>query len=349
MTLYEVLGIEKTASEDDIKKKFRKMALELHPDRHPDDPKAEEKFKEISNAYTILSDSESRRKYDASLSGGNSAGNPGNIWADIFNNFHSRPRNSGPTDNTIYDLPGQNVEIKTIISMADSYHGATKTVKVPDICDCSSCSGSGSSGGRMVMCHFCNGSGVNVDLFHGIQRKCQACRGRKQLPMVACVSCRGTGITTKEKDQSIQIPKGIPDQSTLRIPGAGTRGYPHGDLFIYVSVSPEDGVIRSGLEVRNRILVPFDIMINGGVVHGLTKYGSDYHLNVSAGSQSGTVISKDGEGFPDPNNPAYRGRAHYEIYPEIPYNLTHKARALLINFLDELKSPRQTDGSASSA
>jgi molecular chaperone DnaJ len=338
--LYEILGLTQSASEDDIKKAFRKLAIENHPDKNPGDVKAEERFKEMSNAYQVLSDKSKKAQYDASLNRPQGGPNPmdpfHNVWADIFGPFGAKAREAARSSIPV-DLPGVNVEENCSVSFSESVHGVIRDVQVADLVDCVPCTGTGASPGtKTVGCHACAGNGSQVDLFSGMNRKCQMCRGRKVVPTVPCSLCNGSGLSRSSKKVSVNIPPGIATGQTVRIAGAGTKGNPPGDLFIHIHVQEMDGAQREGLNIKCPTLVPLHVMINGGPVDISTPYGASHNILVPPNTQSGYNYILKGHGFPDLNT-GNKGNLVLVLMPRIPRNISVKAQSLLEELAKELQ------------
>jgi molecular chaperone DnaJ len=335
--LYEVLGVDRKASDEEIKKAYRKLARENHPDRNPDDAAAEERFKEIQAAYDTLSDSEKRREYDAgggSFDPRNFAGGFASDIGDIFSTFFNRGRGGQPDE-----VRGRDLQTQVTLPFDRAMKGAEVSVTVPKQSACATCGGSGAKPGtRPVVCPRCEGRGVDQQSqgFFSISQPCPHCGGRGEVIEDPCPTCQGSGLTVQNKRYRVKVPAGVHDGSRIRVAGKGEdgpRGGPPGDLFVVVSVMPspvftqrEDG----NLEVRVPITIPE--AVNGATVEVPTLNGSK-RIRVPAGTQHGTVQRLRGEGPPDPSG---RGRRdiHYRLEVEIPTDLSREGRQAI----DELES-----------
>ena len=325
--LYTVLGVEKKATGDEIKKAYRKLARENHPDRNAGDPAAEERFKEIQGAYDVLSDPEKRREYD---SGGplgfdprGFAGGAAQNLGDIFS-FFSRGRGGGM-------MPGSDLETDVSLTFDQAMSGTEITVTVPKQAGCTTCGGSGAKPGTSPhTCPRCQGRGVDTESqgFFSISQPCSECGGRGQVVDDPCPTCAGSGLTMQRKRYRVNVPAGVHDQSRIRVAGKGEdspAGGPPGDLYVRVSVAPSPIFARrsdGNLEVRVPITIPE--AINGATVEVPTLDGTK-RIRVPAGTQHGTIQRLRGEGPPRPGG---RGRRdiHYRLEIEVPSDLSRAGK-----------------------
>ncbi|MDQ3729992.1 MAG: J domain-containing protein [Actinomycetota bacterium] len=322
--LYTVLGVERKASDDEIKKAYRKLARENHPDRNPGDPAAEDRFKEIQGAYDTLSDPTKRRGYD---SGGgfdprNLAGGAAQNLGDIFS-FFTRGRGGA--------MPGSDLETEVSLSFDQAMAGAEITVTVPKQAACTTCGGSGAKPGTSPhTCPRCQGRGVDSESqgFFSISQPCARCGGRGQVVDDPCGTCHGSGLTMQRKRYRVNVPAGVHDASRIRVAGKGEdspAGGPPGDLYVRVHVAPSPVFARrsdGNLEVRVPITIPE--AINGATVEVPTLDGTK-RIRVPAGTQHGTVQRLRGEGPPRPGG---RGRRdiHYRLELEVPSDLSRAGK-----------------------
>jgi len=324
--LYTVLGVERKAADDEIKKAYRKLARENHPDRNPDDPAAEDRFKEIQGAYDTLSDPKRRREYD---SGGplgfdprNFAGGAAQNLGDIFS-FFTRGRGGA--------MPGQDLETEVSLTFDQAMAGAEITVTVPKQAACTTCGGSGAKAGTSPhICPRCQGRGVDSESqgFFSISQPCGRCGGRGQVVDNPCTTCHGSGLTMQRKRYRVNVPAGVHDTSRIRVAGKGEDspgGGPAGDLYVRVHVAPSPVFARrsdGNLEVRIPITIPE--AINGATVEVPTLDGTK-RIRVPAGTQHGTVQRLRGEGPPRPGG---RGRRdiHYRLELEVPSELSRAGK-----------------------
>ncbi len=325
--LYSVLGVDKKASDEEIKKAYRKLARENHPDRNPGDAAAEERFKEIQGAYDTLSDKEKRREYDAGAAFGfdprNFAGGAAQNLGDIFS-FFTRGR-GGP------QMGGNDLETDVSLTFDQAMAGTEITVSVPKQAACTACGGTGAKPGTLPhMCPRCQGRGVDSQSqgFFSISQPCPRCGGRGEVVDDPCQTCQGSGLTMQRKRYRVNVPAGVHDGSRIRAPGKGEEGPaggPAGDLYVRVRVAPSPVFARrsdGNLEVRVPITIPE--AINGATVEVPTLEGTK-RIRVPAGTQHGTIQRLRGEGPPRPGG---RGRRdiHYRLEIEVPADLSRAGR-----------------------
>jgi len=326
--LYAVLGVDRKATDDEIKKAYRRLARENHPDRNPGDAAAEERFKEIQGAYDTLSDPEKRNAYD---SGGgfdprNFAGGFASDIGDIFTTFFNRGRGAGPDE-----LRGRDLRADVALTFDQAMQGAEVAVTVPKQAACGTCGGSGAKPGTSpIVCSRCQGRGVDQQSqgFFSISQPCPQCGGRGEVIEDPCPTCQGSGLTTKRKRYRVNVPAGVHDGSRIRVAGKGEdgpRGGPPGDLYVQVSVAPSavfeqrpDG----HLEVRVPITIPE--AVNGATVEVPTLRGTK-RIRVPAGTQHGTVQRLRGEGPPDPGGRGSRD-IHYRLEIDVPKELSREGK-----------------------
>jgi molecular chaperone DnaJ len=342
--LYKVLGVPKGASEEEIKKAHRKLARQYHPDRNPDDPKAEERFKEIQGAYDTLSDPEKRKEYDAGggMFGGFGAGaggpggagpfGPGGPGAaggfdvsDIFSNLFGRSGGGGRPQSQ--QVRGRDLETELSLSFDQAVNGAQVSVTVPKAERCPTCHGSGAKPGTSpVTCPRCEGRGIDAQSqgFFSISQPCPQCGGQGQIIEDPCPICGGSGLTKQTKRYKVNIPAGVKDGARIRLAGkgeAGQRGGPPGDLFVVtrVAASPVFKRLDGGnLEVT----VPITIAeaLRGATIEVPTLEGTK-KIKVGAGTKHGSIQRLKGEGAPKPKGRG-KGDIRYRLEIEMPEKLT---------------------------
>ncbi|HWW68291.1 MAG TPA: molecular chaperone DnaJ [Solirubrobacterales bacterium] len=339
--LYKVLGVSKKAPDEEIKKAYRKLARKYHPDRNPDDPKAEEKFKEVQGAYDTLSDSEKRKEYDsggpfAGFGGGGgrgpfgpgagAGGPPGGFSADLGDIF-STLFNRGGGRAQPEQLRGRDLETEIQLSFDQAVNGAQISVTVPKAGRCPTCHGSGAKPGtRPTTCPRCNGRGIDAQSqgFFSISQPCPQCGGAGQVIEDPCPTCGGSGLTQQTKRYKVNIPAGVKDGTRIRLAGkgeAGPRGGPPGDLYVSTRVTPSP-VFKRLDDGNLEVTVPITIAeaLRGGTIEVPTLDGTK-KIKVPAGTRHGTIQRLRGEGPPKPKG---RGRAdiRYRLEIEVPEDLT---------------------------
>jgi len=344
---YEVLGIARDASVDEIKKAYRKLARQYHPDANPDDQNAEAKFKEISEAYVILCDPEKRAGYDrfghAGVDGqgfggfGGFNGGFGDLGGlgDIFEMFFGGGgrRRTGPER-------GSDIRSDLEITLKEAAFGLEREIKVPRVETCSTCGGSGASvGSKPKTCSACDGTGqvqfAQSTPFGRIvqSRTCDRCRGTGQIIEKPCPTCHGAGQIRKTRSIKIKVPPGVDSGSRLRLAGegeAGARGGPPGDLYVYIHVKPHRIFKREADDLICEIPISFVQAALGDELDVPTLEG-DTKLKVPEGTQSGTVFRMKGKGIPHVNGYG-RGDQHVRVKVQTPSKLSDKQKDLLKEF-----------------
>ena len=339
---YDALGVSKSASADEIKKAYRELARKWHPDRNPDDDKAEERFKEIQQAYSTLSDPEKRKQYDAGgrfagfgagrFGGGGFPGGgfPGGGFAtdlgDIFSSLFGRDR-----EQSRRSARGRDLETEVRLSFDQAMHGAQVAVSVPTTGSCPTCSGTGAKPGTAPrVCPRCEGRGIDAQSqgVFSISQPCPECGGQGSVIDDPCPTCSGSGITQETKRYRVNVPAGVHDGSRIRLAGKGEAGYrggPRGDLYVTTRVAPSP-VFRQrpdgNLEVELPVSVPE--AIQGATVEVPTLSGSKL-IRIPPGTQHGSVQRLRGEGPPRTKGSG-RGDIYYRVKLAIPEKLTDEQR-----------------------
>jgi molecular chaperone DnaJ len=333
---YEILGVSPNAGEADLKKAYRQLAMQFHPDRNPGDRAAEERFKELNEAYAVLSDPDKRAHYDRFGTAG-PVGFPdqgfGSLFEDIFENFFSP---GGGRGRRARAGRGEDLQYELKITLADAAAGLETKLQVPRLEACAACKGSGvEGGGRRVVCDTCQGRG-EVRMSHGfvtLARPCPRCLGEGQVNPNPCPACRGEGRQRAERLLQVKIPAGIEDSMQLRITGEGSGGVnggPAGDLYVLVRVAEHPLFVRDGAEIYCDLPVTFPQLALGAEVEVPLVSGST-KLKIPAGSQPHQVLRLRGKGMPRLRERGH-GDACYRLILEVPAKLSARQRDALEAF-----------------
>jgi len=366
---YEILGAQRGASADELKKAYRTKAKELHPDRNSDNPNAEAQFKEVNEAYEVLKDADKKAAYDryghaafegGMGNGGGGRGYPGganngdfasafsDVFEDLFGDFMGG-RNGGGGGRSRAQR-GSDLRYNLRVSLEEAFKGVQKTINVPTSIACDTCRGSGAEGGaEPVTCPTCSGMGkVRAQQgFFTVERTCPTCSGMGQIIKNPCRSCGGAGRIEKERSLSVNIPAGVETGTRIRLAGegeAGMRGGPAGDLYIFIEVKEHALFQRDGVHLFCRIPVSITTAALGGEVEVPTIDGGKSRVKVPAGSQTGKQMRLRSKGMP-----ALRGGGTgdmvLELAVETPVNLTARQRELLTEF-EKLSEENNPEGSS---
>jgi molecular chaperone DnaJ len=340
---YELLGVSKSASADDLKKAYRKLAMQYHPDRNPGDQAAEQKFKDISEAYDVLKDDQKRAAYDrfghAAFEGGRGggAGDFGfaagfaDIFDEMFGEFMGGRRGQGA------NARGNDLRYNLEITLEEAFKGKQTTVRVPTMAMCEACSGSGAeTGSKPVSCPTCYGNGrVRAQQgFFTIERTCPSCHGAGRVIENPCRKCGGQGRLRKEKTLSVSIPAGVEDGTRIRLAGegeAGLRGGAPGDLYIFLAVKPHRFFQRDGANIHCRVPISMPSAALGGAIEVPTIDGGRAKVNVPAGTQSGHQFRLRNRGMSVLRSSS-RGDMYVQVVVETPVHLTKRQQELLREF-----------------
>ncbi len=352
---YEVLGLSRGATEQDLKNAFRKLAKEHHPDRNSGNAESERKFKEINEAYQILSEPQKRAAYDqfghAAFEGGGGGGAGGfgadfgssmsDIFDDIFGEFMGGGRRGGAPGGGSRARSsrerGDDLRYNLEISLKDAYEGKTAQIRVPTSVTCETCTGSGArTGTRATTCTTCGGIGkVRASQgFFTIERTCPSCQGRGEKIENPCASCHGTGRTTKERTLSVNIPAGVEDGTRIRLAGegeAGVRGGPAGDLYIFLAVKSHEFFQRDGADIFCKVPISMVTAATGGQVEVPTVDGGRTRVKIPEGTETGKQFRLKSKGMPVLRSKT-TGDMYIQVEVETPKNLTRRQRELLEEF-----------------
>jgi molecular chaperone DnaJ len=345
---YATLGVQRGASAEEMKKAYRKLAMQYHPDRNPGDAKAEAKFKELNEAYDVLKDDQKRSAYDrfghaAFENGGPQPGGAGFGFegglGDIFDQMFGGGRRGGERTQTGADLRAA-VEIE----LAEAFTGTKANVRVPTRVTCDACAGSGSAdkNASADTCGTCGGAGrVRAQQgFFLVERTCPTCGGSGRTIRNPCRVCSGAGTVPREKTLSVAIPAGVEDGTRIRLSGegeAGSRGAPPGDLYVHVAIRPHEIFQRDGANIFCRVPLRMTQAALGGEVEVPTIDGSAAKVKIPAGTQTGEQFRLRSKGFSVLRS-SQRGDMYIQVAVETPQSLTRRQRELLEEFESEGKS-----------
>lgn len=363
---YETLGIERSASAQDIKSAYRRLAKECHPDRNPGDSGAEVKFKEINEAYEILKDEQKRAAYDrfghAAFDGGMGGGRGGagaggfgpefaSSMSDIFDDLFGEFMGSRRTGRSSTQRErGADLRYNMEITLEEAFSGKTAEIQFPTTVSCETCSGSGAKKGtKPVACPTCQGRG-NVRASQGfftIERTCPTCQGRGQTIADPCDNCHGSGRVSKERKLSVDIPAGVEDGTRIRLAGegeAGRRGGPTGDLYIFLSIARHEFFQRDGADLFCKVPISMTTAALGGQIDVPSLEGKVARVKIPAGTQSGGQFRLQKKGMPMLRSPT-RGDLYIQVEVETPKKLSARQRQLLEEF--EAESNKETNPESS--
>ena len=344
---YDILGINKSASKDEIKKAYRTTAFKHHPDKNPGNKAAEEKFKEASEAYSVLSDNNKKTNYDQfghaafegnGGSGGGFGGFDTSSFSDIFEDFfgdfsdgsrESSGRSSGRRGNDLrYDLS---------ISLEDAYKGIEKKIDYTTYKKCVSCSGSGAEpGSKPIKCDYCKGNGKirSSQGFFTVQQTCPQCHGSGENISKKCKKCRGDGKNQSDESVSVKIPKGVDDGTRIRLTGkgeAGAKGGNHGDLYLFISIQNHNLFKRAEENLFFELPITFSEAALGTAIEVPCINGSKVNVKIPAGTQHGKQLRLKDKGMPILRRSSF-GDLYIRIIPEVPVSLSKRQKELLEEF-----------------
>ncbi len=359
---YEVLGVSKTATPEEIKKAYRQLGKKYHPDNNPGDKTAEEKFKEVAEAYSILSDADKRRQYDqfghSAFEQGGAGGFDfnsmdfgdifGDFFGDLFGGSRSRRGNTGP-------MKGANVRTGLRITFEEAVFGTEKEIELNLKEACSSCNGSGArSGSNPETCQKCNGKGqvaYTQQSIFGMTRSIQACpdcRGTGKIIRDKCPDCRGIGYISRNKKIQVSIPAGIDNGQSIRIGGKGepgVNGGPMGDLLVEITVSRHHIFQRQEYDIFSTAPMSYAQAALGGDVR-ITTVDGDVLFPIKPGTQTDTKVRLKGKGVPSLRDKKVRGDHYVTLVVQVPSKLTNEQKELIKKLDESLtgkKEPEDTD------
>ncbi len=355
---YKVLGVEKGASEDEMKKAYRKLAMKYHPDKNPGDKESERKFKELSAAYDVLKDPEKRAMYDrygeAGVNQGMGGGGFGgggfdfasgfsDIFEDLFGSMGGR--GGGGRRQQQQNNRGSDLRYNLDISLEEAFRGENKKIQVQTHSTCDTCHGSGSAESKKVdVCTHCGGSGrLRMQQgFFMVERGCNHCNGTGQVIKNPCKTCKGEGRVVKNRTLSVKIPRGVQEGTRIRLAGegeAGLRGGTAGDLYIFITVHAHEFFRREGAHLHCDIPVKMSTAILGGEVEVPSIDGSSSMLKIPAGTQNGSQFRLKGKGMTRMASDIPEGDMFVHVKVEVPVHLSKRQRDLMQEF-DDLSEAR---------
>ncbi len=364
---YEVLGVEKGASAEEIKKAYRKSAMKYHPDRNPGDKEAEEKFKEVGEAYEVLSDDQKRSRYDqfgfagvdpnygAGQGGAGYGGGFGGFGdfgdlGDIFGSFFGGGSRRAASQNA--PRRGENVASRLELTFEEAAFGCEKTVFVQRIENCSACNGTGSADGVVETCSQCHGSGQvqTVQNFMGMSMRstavCPSCNGRGKIIKTPCATCKGKAKVRRTQKVLVRVPAGVDEGQSVRVPGegcVGSNGGPSGDLMAEIRIKRHPIFQRDGMTVYCEVPITFTQAALGAEIQVPTLDGKVAYT-IPEGTQTGTTFTLGGKGIPAVHNPRRRGDEKFTVVVETPTKLSKEQKDLLRQLdegLDSKSSPKR--------
>ena len=343
---YEVLGLSKGASKGDIKKSSRKLAMKFHPDRNPDNAEAEAKFKEVSEAYAVLSDEEKKARYDQYGHAGLGQGGGGfggfqstdeifSQFGDIFGDFFGFGRGGGGGGGGRQQRRrGEDLQVTVDIDFLQAVHGCEKSISIPRKEHCSTCDGTGAApGSKPVTCDMCNGTG-NVSMqqmFFQIRQPCPKCKGKGKIIVKPCKDCKGEGRVRRKNDVKISVPPGVDTGVALRLSGKGNdgeSGASPGDLKVILRVRDHDFFQREGEHITCTIPITYPQACLGAKVK-VPTVDEDADLEIPAGTQPGKVFTLRGKGAPHLGSRRGRGNQYVQVIVGVPTEMTPAEEALV--------------------
>ncbi|MEM7766364.1 MAG: molecular chaperone DnaJ [Pseudomonadota bacterium] len=349
---YEILGVERGVDDKALKSAYRKLALKYHPDQNPGDAEAEARFKEVGEAYAILSDEEKRAAYDrfghAAFEGGaGGAGgpfggmDPGDIFEDIFSQVFGGARGPGRGGRRRGGpARGSDLRYDLDVSLEDAFRGTDTQITIPGLEGCETCSGTGAEPGTQPeTCGTCGGTGrVRAQQgFFTMERTCPRCSGRGQVIPHPCKTCGGTGQVRVERTLEVKIPAGVESGTRIRLQGEGepgSAGGPRGDLYIFIEVPEHDIFERDGPNLYCRAPVPMVTAALGGDIEIPTIDGGRARVSIPEGAQTGRKLRLRGKGMPNLRGNQPTGDLYVEVFVETPQKLSPRQKELLQEFCD---------------
>lgn len=348
---YKTLGVDKNVSEEELKKAYRKLAMQYHPDRNPNNKEAAEKFQQIAAAYEVLSDKQKRANYDSyghaafdqnSGFGGFGRGtggfNPGSGgFSDMFNDIFENMMGGGGMRQPEFNDRGADLRYNLSISLDEAFHGKQTKIKYTTAVPCGACNATGSADkSEPVRCATCSGKGkVRMQQgFFAMERSCHICNGTGKTIKNPCKTCHGEGRTHKEKNLSVNIPYGVEEGTRIRLSGegeAGVRGGHSGDLYIFVTIKKHQIYERHGADLHCHMPIKMSIAILGGSIEVPSIDGVAVKFSIPEGTQTGAKFRLKGKGMPLMNSKIF-GDLYIHTMVETPVNLTEEQKEIIRQF-----------------
>lgn len=358
--LYEILGVPRDASQADIKKAYRQLVMKYHPDAHPGDKEAEEKFKKINAAYSVLENEEKRAKYDrfgTTGSSGDPFGGMGVDLGDLFGDLFSQVFGGGMGGRRQADpnapRRGRDIEMVIKISLIDAAKGVKKDIEVPRLDKCKTCNGSGAKAGtKPEVCGTCHGSGRVRQVQQSFlgqfmtETTCPNCHGSGKIIKEKCPDCQGSGQVHKVHKLEVKIPAGVNRGTRVCVRGEGEEGLnggANGDLYLVTDVAPDKNFERDGADLHTPLILTYPQVVLGSEATVKTLIDGDEKINVPAGTSHGQVLRVKGKGMPKLNRPNSRGDLYAHVFIDIPSKLTDKQKALITELAKEMDAPVGTN------
>ncbi len=352
---YECLGVSRGADAAELKKAYRKLAMDYHPDRNPGDADAEKRFKELSEAYEVLKDDDKRAAYDrfghaafegggpgpGGFGGGAGAGGFADIFEEMFGDFMG-----GRGGQRASAGRGSDLRFNMEITLEDAFNGLKTEIRVPTAVACDDCKGTGGKDGAApAACGSCGGAGRvrQQSGFFTVERTCPTCQGTGQTIKDPCRGCGGSGRKQKEKTLSVNIPSGVEDGTRIRLASegeAGLRGAPTGDLYIFLAIKPHRFFRRDGADIHVRVPVPMATATLGGQIEVPTVEGKLLRVSIPEGTPTGHQLRLRSKGMKVLRSES-RGDMFVQIFVETPVNLTKKQKELLMEFNGDDKTTKK--------
>ncbi|MCL2009592.1 MAG: molecular chaperone DnaJ [Synergistaceae bacterium] len=364
--LYRILGVARNASQAEIKKVYRQLVRQYHPDTNKDNPEAEEKFKKINAAYSVLGDPEKRARYDqfGTADGGQNpfgggfeggfGGGFGDLFGDLFEQVFGAGmggmggRRADPTA----PRRGSDLEMGVRVTLLEAANGATHNLEIPRWDTCAACGGNGAKPGTSPqICDKCGGRGqvetvqrTPFGQFMSVNA-CPNCQGKGKIIQERCPDCGGRGQIRQKHKVEVKIPAGVEIGTRLRIAGegeSGLNGGPHGDLFLVIDVERHKDFERDGGDLHSRLTLTYPQAVLGTSVYIPTLIDGDEKIDVPAGTSHGRILKVKGRGMPRLRGPRGRGDLYVHVFVDIPTKLTDKQKALILDLANEMKTPTGT-------